>query len=93
VVPYVQEYRELGPNEVLLREVSELTGGGPLEDAREAFTVNRRRSRVPSDLWPWLVGAVTLGLVPEVAIRRIGPALGRLARRIGGRKQEVGGDA
>jgi uncharacterized membrane protein len=93
VVPYVQEYRELGPNEMLLREVSELTGGGPLEDAREAFTVNRRRSRVPSDLWPWLVGAVTLGLVPEVAIRRIGPALGRLARRIGGRKQEVGGDA
>ncbi len=30
VVPYAQEYRELGANEGFLREVSELTGGGPL---------------------------------------------------------------
>ena len=47
VVPYAQEYRELGANEGFLREVSELTGGGPLSDAKEAFTANRRRSRIP----------------------------------------------
>jgi uncharacterized membrane protein len=75
VVPYGQEYRELGPNEALLREVSELSGGGALREPAEAFTVNRRRSRVPTDLWPWLVGAVALALVPEVALRRVGPAL------------------
>jgi uncharacterized membrane protein len=92
VVPYAQEYRELGPNEVLLREISELTGGGSLGAAREAFTANRRRSRVATDLWPWLAGLVTLALVPEIAIRRIGPAVGRwLRRRTGG--QEVGADA
>ncbi len=83
VVPYAQEYRELGPDEVVLREISELTGGGPLADPKEAFTLNRRRSRVASDLWPWLVGLVTLVLVPEVAVRRIGPALGRWVRRRG----------
>jgi Ca-activated chloride channel homolog len=93
VVPYAQEYRELGPNEVLLREISELTGGGSLGEAKEAFTVNRRRSRVPTDLWPWVAGLVTLALVPEIAIRRIGPWVGRLARRLGGRGQEVDGDA
>jgi hypothetical protein len=92
VVPYAQEYRELGPNEVLLREISELTGGGSLGAAKEAFTANRRRSRVATDLWPWLAGLVTLALVPEIAIRRIGPAVGRwLRRRTGG--QEVGTDA
>ncbi len=84
VVPYAQEYRELGPNEVLLREISELTGGGALQEAREAFTLNRRRSRVATALWPWLVGAVTLALVPEIALRRIGPVLIR-GRRAGGR--------
>jgi len=79
VVPYAQEYRELGANESFLREVSELTGGGPLSDAKESFTLNRRRSRIPTDLWPWLVGLVTVALVPEIAMRRVGPALARLA--------------
>ena len=93
VVPYAQEYRELGPNEVLLREISELTGGGPLGNPKEAFTAHRRRSRVPSDLWPWLVGAVTVGLVPEIALRRVGQALARFFRLVSGRKQEVSSDA
>ncbi|MGH7357773.1 MAG: VWA domain-containing protein, partial [Candidatus Rokuibacteriota bacterium] len=79
VVPYAQEYRELGANESFLREISELTGGGPLADPKEAFTANRRRSRIPTDLWPWLAGLVTLALVPEIAMRRVGPALARLA--------------
>ena len=82
VAPYAQEYRELGSNESLLREISELTGGGTLAESREAFTANRRRSRIPTDLWPWLAGLVTLALVPEIALRRIGPALARWGRRL-----------
>ncbi len=85
VVPYAQEYRELGTNEVVLREISELTGGGALSDAKEAFTASRRRSRIPTDLWPWLAGLVTVVLVPEIAVRRIGPALGRWGRRLRGK--------
>jgi hypothetical protein len=50
-----------------------------LSDAKDAFAVNRKRSRIPTDLWPWLVGLVTVALVPEIAMRRIGPALARLA--------------
>jgi hypothetical protein len=84
VVPYAQEYRELGANEALLRELGELTGGGLLTAPGEAFTANRRRSRIPTDLWPWLVGLVTVALVPEVALRRVGPALvGWIKRRRG----------
>ena len=92
VVPYAQEYRELGPNEVLLREISDLTGGAPIQDAKEAFTASRRRSRVPTDIWHWLAGLVTLALVPEIALRRIGPVLSRLGWRGRGRKEEVGAD-
>jgi hypothetical protein len=73
---------------VVLREISELTGGGTLADPKEVFTANRRRSRIATDLWPWLVGLVTVVLVPEIALRRIGPALARWGRRLRGK--EVG---
>jgi hypothetical protein len=85
VVPYAQEYRELGADDSLLRELGELTGGGVLSQPPEAFTTNRRRSRIPTDLWPWLVGLVTVALVPEIALRRVGPALVGWAKRRKGR--------
>lgn len=93
VVPYAQEYRELGLNEPLLWEVSELTGGGRLADPKEALAAHRRRSRVAMDLWPWLVAAVTCALVPEVALRRVGPWLARVLGRPGGDRGEVSGGA
>jgi len=44
------------------------------------------------DIWPWLVGLVALLLVPDIALRRIGPGaferLMVLVRR-GLRKKEV----
>ena len=81
VVPYAEEYRKLGVDEVRLREIAELTGGGALTEPKEAFTVLRRRSRVPWDLWPWLVGLVAGLFVPEIALRRLGPMLVRWAAR------------
>ena len=80
VVPYSQEFKELGVDESLLREMSELTGGGVLAQPRDAFLQARRRSRLTLDLWPWLVGLVAVMLIPEIALRRVGPGLlGRLA--------------
>jgi len=75
VVPYGQEFRDLGVDEALLRELSEVTGGGVLADARQAFTLNRHRSRLTFDLWPWLLGLVAVVLVPEIAIRRVGSGM------------------
>jgi hypothetical protein len=80
VVPYAEEYRKLGVDAALLDELAQVTAGRRLGEPKDAFTLNRRRSRVPTDLWPWLAGAVTLALVPEVALRRLGPALGRRGR-------------
>jgi hypothetical protein len=83
VVPYAQEFRDLGVDENLLRELSELTGGGALSQPRDAFLQGRRRSRLALELWPWLVGLVAVMLIPEIALRRVGPGLlARTLRRL-----------
>jgi uncharacterized membrane protein len=83
VVPYGQEFRDLGVDESFLRELTELTGGGLLGEPKDAFLLNRHRSRLSVDIWPWLVGMVAVLLIPEIALRRIGPVgLGRLWARV-----------
>jgi Ca-activated chloride channel homolog len=88
VVPYGQEFRDLGVDEAFLRELSELTGGGMLDKPKDAFLQNRHPSRLSVELWPWLVGMVAVLLIPEIAMRRIAPGvigrtLARLRRRGG----------
>jgi Ca-activated chloride channel homolog len=86
VVPYAEELRELGVDEVLLREVADLTGGTALGEPRQVFGAGRRHSRIPVEIWPWLVVAVAVLLVPDVALRRLGPlAAAWLAARRGRR--------
>jgi hypothetical protein len=73
VVPYAQELRDLGVDESLLRELTELTGGGALDKPADAFVKGRRQSRIAVDIWPWLVGLVAFFMIPDVALRRLGP--------------------
>jgi hypothetical protein len=91
VVPYGQEFRDLGVDEALLRELSEMTGGGGLGEPKQAFLQNRHRSRLTLDIWPWLVGLVAVMMVPEIALRRVGPgAVGRLFAWFGKRRGKEG---
>jgi uncharacterized membrane protein len=84
VVPYAQELRELGVDEPFLRELADLTQGRPLTESRDVFALGRRPSRIAVEIWPWLVSLVAVLLVPEVALRRLGPtALVWLAERRG----------
>jgi Ca-activated chloride channel family protein len=91
VVPYAQELRDLGVDETLLRELAELTGGSALEAPRDAFLKGRRQSRIAVEIWPWLVSLVAALLIPEIALRRIGPGafsgIGARLRRRGGQKE------
>jgi uncharacterized membrane protein len=85
VVPYAQEVRDLGVDETLLRELTELTGGSALGDPRDVFMKGRRQSRIAVEIWPWLVGFVALAMVPEIALRRLGSgALARLRAALRG---------
>ena len=82
VVPYAREFRDLGVDDTLLRELAELTGGGPVSDPKDVFNQARRRSRLLVELWPWLVAFVAVLLLPDIALRRIGPGfVSRLRRR------------
>jgi hypothetical protein len=85
VVPYAQELRDLGVDEPFLRELTELTGGGPVSDPKDVFQQSRRQSKIAIDIWPWLVGFVAAALIPEIALRRLGPsAFGWIRRRLRG---------
>jgi Ca-activated chloride channel homolog len=93
VVPYAQELRDLGVDDTFLREVTELTGGGAVDDAKDVFLKARRQSRIAVEIWPWLVGFVAAMIVPEIALRRLGPGalswLGRSLARLGRRREET----
>jgi uncharacterized membrane protein len=89
VVPYPPELRELGTNEQLLREVSEVGGGQALTSPAQAFVNARRQSRIAFPIWPWLVGAAALLLLPDIACRRVGLGLvADLFHRVGRRRAE-----
>jgi hypothetical protein len=92
VVPYSQEFRDLGVDETFLREISELTGGGPVGQPRDVFLQSRRKSRLSLDLWPWLLGAAAFLLVPDIALRRVGPgAFERVMTRLKTMRMGQGG--
>jgi hypothetical protein len=83
VVPYAQELRDLGVDETLLQELADLTSGGAVDDPRDVFGRARRHSRIPLEIWPWMVGLVALMLIPDIALRRLGPGtLSRLMARL-----------
>ncbi len=90
VVPYAQELRDLGVDEAGLRELAELTGGSAMAQPREAFLRARRQSRLATEIWPWLVGLVAVLLVPEIALRRLGPGAFRWLGVLGRRRREGG---
>jgi uncharacterized membrane protein len=88
VVPYAQELRDLGVDEMALREAAELTGGTALAQPRDTFLQARRQSRISVEIWPWLVGLVALMMIPEIALRRVGPgAFGWLTARMTGARR------
>jgi hypothetical protein len=70
VVPYAEELRELGPEENLLKELAEATGGSELSDPRAVFLEGRRPFRVALDIWPWLIALAAALVLPEIALRR-----------------------
>ena len=72
VVPYAEELRELGVDELALKELSGLTGGGAIAEPKEVFQKDRRPYRVSVPIWPWLVALAALLLVVEIALRRLG---------------------
>jgi len=85
VVPYSPEHRALSVNESLLRELTALTRGATPSEAKESFSLNRRKVRVWIEAWPYLLGLALLLFLPDVAVRRL-PLRGRLGRGLFSRR-------
>ncbi|MHB8990463.1 MAG: VWA domain-containing protein [Chloroflexota bacterium] len=71
-VPWAPEFRGLGSNDTLLKELAAMTGGHSTRDPADAFS----RTGMPASpgwepLWPYLLAAALLLLPIEVALRRI----------------------
>jgi len=73
---WTDEYRMLPPNNLLLRELSESTGGIFAPKAQDVFADYGDSRLVPRPLWPWLVVAALLLFLADILIRR-SPWIGR----------------
>jgi Ca-activated chloride channel homolog len=71
VVGYPEELR-LGPiDEPLLRQIADVSGGQFAPAPDEVFEPGRRRARVASPQWPWLLRLALLCMLADIALRRI----------------------
>ncbi|MGD0900110.1 MAG: VWA domain-containing protein [Thermoguttaceae bacterium] len=70
VVPYPDELRVRPVNVELLRAIAQRTGGRYDPTPAEAMAPSGRTVPRTFRLWPWILGAVLLGLVLDVAVKR-----------------------
>ena len=75
---WTDEYRMLPPNNALLRELSESTGGVFAPKAQDVFADYGDSQFVPRPLWPWFVALALLLFLADILIRR-SPWVGRRA--------------
>lgn len=79
VLSYPQEYRELRPNVALLHDMAESSGGRFLESVEGVFTTKANAVRSYWPLWQGLLVFLAVGLLMDVAWRRLN--LAELFRR------------
>lgn len=71
VAAYSPEYKQLGSNEALLKDIAGLTGGKVLTDPAQAFRDDLRSTTHQQELWPWLMLLAILLFPLDIAVRRI----------------------
>jgi len=67
---WTDEYRLLPPNNQLLREISEQTGGVFAPKAQDIFADYDDTQLVPRSIWYWFVAAALLLFLADILIRR-----------------------
>jgi len=67
---WTDEYRMLPPNNGLLREISEQTGGAFAAKAQDIFADYDDAQLVPRSIWYWFVAAALLLFLADILVRR-----------------------
>lgn len=70
VVPYSPEFRDLGVDESFLKEISSITGGGAISSAKEAFSINRKKTKEYINISSFLIFLTILLFMVDVALRK-----------------------
>ncbi len=71
MIGYSDELRIKPTNEALLRDLASVSGGIYATDAARLFEPTDQATTRPTPLWPWLLTAVSIILLLDVALRRI----------------------
>ncbi len=71
LVPYPPEYRDLKPNEFLLTQLADTSGGHVDPPPESIYGGQREAARYPEEVWILLVSFAAMLLVADVAVRRI----------------------
>lgn len=71
VAQYSPEYKQLGSNDALLKDIAALTGGQVLTEPAQAFRDDLRNTTHQQELWPWLLLLAILLFPLDIAARRI----------------------
>jgi uncharacterized membrane protein len=71
VATYSPEYKQLGSNEPLLKDVAALTGGQVITKPEQAFSEDLSRTTRQQELWPWLLLLAILLFPLDIAVRRV----------------------
>jgi len=71
MIGYSDELRIRPVNELLLKEIAQVSGGVYNPTAEDIFAQRSSSATRPSPLWPWLLTAAALLLVLDVALRRV----------------------
>ena len=65
--------RELGVDEIALKEITDAGNGGAISDPRDVFQKDRHRFKVAVEIWTWVVAFSALFFLLEIALRRLHP--------------------
>jgi uncharacterized membrane protein len=88
VAQYSPEYKQLGSNEALLKDVADLTGGHVLTTPADAFRDDLRNTTQQEELWPWLLLLAILLFPFDIAARRVRFSIGDLWRGFRGKSAD-----
>ncbi|MHC4712906.1 MAG: glutamine amidotransferase [Planctomycetota bacterium] len=70
-VPFSAEYKALATNEVLLAEISEISGGEVVDVDTDVFRRDFPAAASYTDIWQWVLGAGIIVFLADVFIRRV----------------------
>jgi hypothetical protein len=71
VASYSPEYKQLGTNQALLKDIAALSGGKVLTTPEQAFSEDLSRTTRQQALWPWLMLLALLLFTVDIAVRRV----------------------